>query len=107
MLPSPVVDDRCFRPRLRPHVEELVEREVVDLKLERRVIRTVWDSSSSIRWPRLSVTLLSSFTAPTFSRKSLSLFTISMSSTWPAPGSFMSPTLQLAVVEGGNTDQQP
>ena len=53
-LPSPVVD-RCFRPR-RPHVEELVEREVVDLKLERRVIRTVWDSSSSIRWPRLSVT---------------------------------------------------
>ena len=54
-LPSPVVD-RCFRPRRVPHVEEFVEREVVDLKLERRVIRTVWDSSSSIRWPRLSVT---------------------------------------------------
>ena len=55
-LPSPVV---LRRFPLRRQMDELVEREADDLtepRLESRVIRTVCDSSSSIRWPRLSVT---------------------------------------------------
>ena len=48
-------------------VEDTLLFDLTDPNLDRLDIRTVWVSSSSMRWPRLSVTLLSSRTAPMFS----------------------------------------